>query len=202
MGAIAVYKHHWVEVPDSEDLLLVKESEAPTFVYEGAGDDPLLFIKFADLRPEPGQILAFAERYGDIGPILSHKKLPEEIFGTPLSTWKDCIAIIKQLSDAWRVDNFDVRDQELLNRELNQHGGSCSPGIKRRRGKWMLWLTAYDIYGACLVQLVEVVTGNTRVYRCEYCEEPAVRGPNEKRKRKYCSDTCRVKAYRARKENA
>ena len=202
-AGIAVYKHRWVEVPGVEnDLLLVRESDVPTRVHDPAGEDPLLFTKFADLKPEPGPILTFAEKYGDIGPAQRKKAFPDSPEGTSLSLWEDSISIISQLTDAWRKKDFDVRSQELLNVELRKHGGSCAPGIRRRKGKWMLWLMAYDTYGACLIQLVEAITEQTRVYRCEYCDKVGVRGPTEKRKRKYCSDTCRVKAYRVRKEDA
>ena len=200
-GGIAVYKHHWVEGP-GDDLMLARKSEVPVRVWDPAEEDPLFFTKFADLNPEPGPVQSFAEKYGEIGPLSGHEDLPEGTRGSLLSTWKVSIATISQLTDAWRKNDFDVRSQELLNKELRSPFGSCAPGIRRRKGQWVVWLVAYDIYGVCLVQLVEALTEQTRVYRCEYCHKVGVRGPTEKRKRKYCSDSCRVSAYRVRKELA
>ena len=113
----------------------------------------------------------------------------------------DCSSgIIRKLTDAWLEKDFDVRAQALLNRELRKHSGSCAPGVRLRNGKPEVWLVAYDTYGACLVQLVEVFTKQTRVYLCDWCGEPGVRGPTEKRHRKYCSDAHRLRAYRARRK--
>ena len=67
-GGIAVYKHRWIEAPELGDVLLIRESEAPTRVYNPMSEEPLLFQDFAGLRADAGPILSFAETYGDVGP--------------------------------------------------------------------------------------------------------------------------------------
>ena len=126
-GGIAVYKHRWVEVPEEDDLVLVRESEAPTKVYNPMVENPVLFTTFAGLGPPKsrddkrnyretrarmaGPILAFAEKYGDVGRAGFDESATR---GTPFTTWKYCIAIIHQLTDAWRRNDFDTQHQEFI----------------------------------------------------------------------------------------
>ena len=59
-----------------------------------------------------------------------------------------------------------------------------------------------DLLGALWLQLTQVMTEVKDVKRCDVCQRPIIKNYSQgtRRDKKYCSDACKVKAYRDRKK--
>jgi hypothetical protein len=78
------------------------------------GPEPGLFRMFADLKPDQKEILAFANRWGDLD-----DEAPGG--GTPLSVWRHQIADARHLLTLW--DLLRAEDREQLASRLDRRGG-------------------------------------------------------------------------------
>ncbi len=66
-----------------------------------------------------------------------------------------------------------------------------------------LGLVPETLRGALWFQFARTIAGNKHHFQCAYCERWIELAPGTmRRSRRFCSDACRVKAYRQRQERA
>lgn len=74
---------------------------------------------------------------------------------------------------------------------------------KKDPGAVRLCVAPRNLLGALALQFADVITRNKELRRCLLCQKPFEVSLDANRKHKeYCSDACRMKAYRDRKEEA
>jgi hypothetical protein len=91
--------------------------------------------------------------------------------------------------------------QQRLDQQLQRHAGGTSPRLAwgTARGDLSLRFAAADLGAALWLQLADAVANGRAFDRCRTCEKWFEVSPDTARShRRFCSDACRVKAYRGR----
>ena len=177
-------------------------------------EDTGLFRAFADTEPTEEGILAFANQYGMLGASLGARfsKEPEQM-GPPnydqLHDWQLQIQTMQQAIAAWQrvregtADKEEVQElQDTINHQL-EWGASIRIVDDPRKGGMALEMRPFRLHGALWLQLAQAVAADREYRTCGTCGrwfalDPATARSN----RLFCSQACRSKAYRGRKEEA
>lgn len=189
--------------------LLGRSKDSPSAVQTGRLDfydpiatEPALYRVFAGLDRTPEAILGFANEYGHLAGLAS------------LEDWQNKIAHMKRMgSVADRLialgcsgkkpsGKVAAESTELIRRVLDQVQTAPTAEINED-GTVGLYDVAYDLWSALNIQLVEAIADRKQYRPCDECGKPIEISPTVNRtERAYCSNSCRVKAYRERKKDA
>ena len=92
--------------------------------------------------------------------------------------------------------------QRIANDQLDAHT-SARVLMDEEKGQQGLYVNPANLLGALWVQFSESIDGGRTKRRCEQCRAWMLLAPDTSRSdRAYCSDSCRVSAYRDRKKSA
>ena len=175
--------------------------------YDPFIEEPALFRIFAAVEPTPEAILAFANKYGDIG---SFDRMGDH--GQPLWIWqreigharkgiehaeKISAALVsgkskrKALKDAMMFLGATVEAVPVYLTPVTHSGGA------------ELRTFVGNLLDVIKLQLALSLVENKRYRNCEQCDKPFELTPQINRSdRLFCSDNCRVKSYQRRKKQA
>jgi len=171
---------------------------------------PCLHRIVADCLPERQPILDLAGRYGLLtvslmrvpapGKPASSSALPPE----PLDVWKREIRELKACADLWdRIAAGDPRGRDMLDRRIGANLAHApfhlAASYESGTGFQMRYRPA-TLRTALWQRLAGEAAG---LIRCARCPAPACRhwflkGEDSRSDRQFCSDTCRVRAFRKR----
>lgn len=196
--------------------------------YTPLDDEPGLFRRFAlGTEPTPEKVQQFIREFGTLG--LTSGKETLEIWKINIESMQRCIQwwdMLKQGKDvelrgklreskadfdrdtqqAFDRGDIDVAALCLINREVNlrleEH---VRPALEfdPRQSRDRLVLIPRNLLGAMWLQLAETVSSGKLHRQCEACGRWfEVSAGNYRTDRKYCSDACKVRAYRARIQDA
>ena len=195
-----------------DDLLLEKpariiywlEPLSPEIEYFDLFEDaPGMFLEFANSPLSPEGVKAFANRYGTLDgaaiPWTEH--------------WYDEIRMIRRAVRAWERAKI-TGDFNKIIRIVRERSVASTVAESVEKGTWASIFLAKDRKTAdarlCIcpdepidamwVQLTLAIAGNMNLRRCTECRTwfPISSGENRSDK-EYCSDACRMRAYRKRK---
>ena len=191
-----------------------------------------LFLEFARTATNRRGILAFAARYGHLGegddelrgclePTCSDEssdseKLASIVFkrATVPQEFQGWVAHIKKMRKAVRLwERFRGEPSRAESRQQLQaavHEQICDMRVGIRfeisgppRPQAAIRIVPTTLIGAMWLQLAESIAGNKMHRSCVSCGWWFEIGPSTARKSKfYCSEACRSRAYRGRKEEA
>jgi hypothetical protein len=200
-------------------------------VYEPLKACSGLFRTFAATEVTPEGICAFADEYGHLGegatwtwevsnkPDFASEEEREEyeytrdFVAVPQSfeDWQDAILKMRKAVSLWerfvrdRADERAARQlQDLVDKQLTDIRVQARfQLVPRPRNQPPLHLVPSTLLGALWVQLAEAVSGDKVLHQCQACRRWFELSPETNRiSRVYCSDACRSRAYRSRKERA
>ena len=163
-------------------------------------DAPGMFLEFANSPRSPEGVKAFANRYGTLD-------------GANLNWtehWYDEIRMIRRAVRAWErakiTGDFNKIIRIVHERSMATGSGEKGTWAKiflakdRKTADARLCIRPDDPIDAMWVQLTLAIAGNMNLRRCTECRTwfPISSGENRSDK-EYCSDACRMRAYRKRK---
>jgi hypothetical protein len=168
-----------------------------------------------ELRNSITMPLEEAEQYGD--PVdVNRLRDPSEEYGAEMggyrseevALWKAQITFMRQAMATWdRLRRGSAGEQEV--RRLQdivdkQLLGSVSPRLESvQRGGLELAVVPLTLRGVLWLQFAQAVSGNKEFRTCRTCREWFKVSPESARtNRQFCSEACRSRAYRGRKEQA
>jgi hypothetical protein len=175
-----------------------------------------LFRAFAEIELTKDGIRSFANQYGQLGAaveILHGREGPMATLPIQamehLSEWQDQIGRMREALGLWELVRSGEGGQEeveslreTLNRHLLHHV-SVHMVQDIRHGGLSLRKWPVSLLGALWLQLAEAVSGNKEFRSCPTCGKWFELSPDVARtNRLFCSDKCRTRAYRGRKEQA
>jgi hypothetical protein len=161
--------------------------------------DPAAFLKFANIPTTFEGVKAFADRFGQ----LHHSRV------SLLDNWYWTIREMRRAVMAWEkadaIHEFSGL-MRLIKRhgERNFHGGGVNVRLKEDPLTRVprLCLRPDDLLDALWVQLFLAIDGSQNLRTCSECRTwftvQAGRGRSDK---EYCSDACRMRAYRKRRKD-
>jgi hypothetical protein len=188
--------------------------------YEPLREFTGLFRTFAETEPTREGILGFANRFGPLGlciipPSMIHQTVDifdPQVQDEPLEGWEDQLRSMK-LAVWW----WDLLQQGALDRlpEADRRGvpETINVGLRKwvspqfrpdpDKGGMSLEIVPQNLVGALWLQFAQAVSRQRRHRKCGTCGmwfevSPGVARSN----RLYCSEACRSKAYRDRKDRA
>jgi hypothetical protein len=156
--------------------------------------DPALYVRFANTPCTPKGVINFANNNG----LLGRGDQPEH-----LSHW---YMEIKRMSKA--ISNWEkVRESDpaAFTGMLKRLSRNFDDGIEIRfhddnQGIPLVYLSPKTLVSAMWIQLALALEGLANFERCQQCKALIEVTPGSNRPdRKYCSDACRMRAYRKRK---
>lgn len=170
--------------------------------YDPCAREPALFRVFADLDGSESAVVAFANRYGDIAQL---SEIVLEEYQLTLADWRKWILkfraatkradqLIRRSATAQEVQAFVDELLEGLDASVRIKPSDSGPGVD---------VTGIGLLDAMKLQLVDALTERKGYRKCEFCGRPfEIRPQVNRADRIFCSDTCRVKAYKRRKKEA
>jgi hypothetical protein len=187
--------------------LVAKPSASPAREYN-TEEYPGLFLTFLKTEPTEQATLRFANRYGPLGLsenneiIRSWSDVAKE--HDTFAGWKSEIAAMRMVFDSWKTQDTDWEWlQQQIDGLLTQHRVCPRFGRDVKRGKWTLRFAPSNLAGALWLQLAESIAGDKRWEGCPGCGQwIEVKTAERRADRRYCSEACRAKAYRARKQRS
>ena len=155
---------------------------------------PELFQLFADAEPTADGMIGFANSFGLLGGIVDWGAVgPSRVMSQSLD---DVLAHHHRLRAA-------VSDQAVL--ECASDFGWARLGVKlvrQQNGKIAIALVPSSLILFLWVQLALFAGSDAQLFRCQQCGHPFSVGRESARRRskkaKYCSNACRLAAFRAR----
>jgi len=179
----------------------------PPRSYNPMTDEPALFRAFIDLKPEePGDLLAFANRYGPLGLtgtmyVEDWEDDSDESPRDTLEGWRDEIRYMRSVFEDWVAGTDAAEIQNQLNPGLSDV--SVEFQIDQKRGGWKLETVPRNLISALWLQFVKAIVGNKQYKACVTCGKwIEVSSAANRPDRRYCSEACKARHYRDRKEQA
>jgi hypothetical protein len=214
---VAVKGYEWLGFPGAGpmDWHLRAIQKWPLRHYEPLKEYTGLFWTFAKVEPTKEGVLAFANQFGVLGagPFVGMAKnigwIERGESDDVLEDWEKEIPLMRKAIALWeRTQRGEVTDQEVqglqhtINQELlNTVSVRLVPDV--RHGGLTLRMRPFTLLGALWLQLAEAVSGNKEFRSCPTCGKWFELNPDIARtNRQFCSDACRTRAYRGRKEQA
>jgi DNA-binding NarL/FixJ family response regulator len=211
---VAVNGYKWHADSDLGMITLVPVKEWPLRHYKPLKEFTGLFRTFAELKPDKETILAFANRYGPMGFAADrHKKQSggaasrrcEDRFEAWVQEVHDMQVAIA-LSDRVKEGNVQADEVETLRQAVDNHilnAVSVRLLNEPDRGGLVLKMRPYTLRGALWLQLAQAVSAGKDFRPCGACGKWFELTPDIARKnRLFCSEACRSRAHRAKKEKA
>lgn len=189
---------------------------------------PALFRNFAELEPTEDAIQRFANEYGPLGlfgPIevqLEHggKTFPNgeqfEVWVREIRHMRQAVNALEALEQALYAHDgrpelapYVAEDDEIkrlrsfiqssINRKLDQH---AAPRLlyDPDQGTMGLRIVPKNLLGAMWLQFGEAIDSTRKFDRCKQCNSWFAISKSERTNRLFCSDACKSKHYRKRKE--
>lgn len=199
--------------------------------YEPLKEHSGLFQTFANIKLSLKGIRAFANAYGHLGegetwPLQVTKEndfesdeeretyeFTRDFTAVPntYNDWKSAILSMRQAVGLWQQYRESPKD-EVVARELQSavdyqlldvRAVACFQLVPRLKYQPALHLQPYTLLGAMWIQLALAISGNKELLQCPECCRWFEMTPDVTRStRLYCSDACRSRAYRTRKNKA
>ena len=165
-------------------------------------------MKFLKTEPTQEGTLRFANEFGLMGFSASN-----EIFRSwpdvdreveTFAMWKSETQAMRMLFESWQAEDEDWEWlQHQIDSTLTQHRVWPSFGRDFKRRKWLLRFAPRNLIGALWLQLAESIAGDKQWEGCPGCGQwLEVKAAAHRADRRYCSEACRAKAYRKRKQQA
>lgn len=174
-------------------------------------ENPNLFLEFASLSEKPDDILGFANKWGLLGePVrpLPHAILQRRFDAKPaihllepVSEWlfaigsiRSLVAIFSKVNDEDWYDRLGFLNSQLvasLNVKLEYDAESRDPTLK---------LLPKSLSAAMYLQIASAITEHAGYRDCVVCKKwfEISRSYAARSDKIYCSDACRMRAYRIR----
>ena len=177
--------------------------------------EPDLYAKIASIGGGPGSILNHANRYGFLGPTVelwrTEQMLWREYLSEPGFAFSDSVSFYAEPASRWlRAGawlSHEITKMEKVGWESAVTYNWMNPKsrldyrVERdfATGRLKGELVASSLADLLMVQLVSAAEADVRHRRCEQCRaffpvRPGLGRPEKK----YCSDACRMRAYRIR----
>jgi hypothetical protein len=179
--------------------------------------EPDLYAKIASMGESPGSILNYANRYGFLGPTVEVRRTEQMIWpeyhSQPGFAPSDSVAFYAEPASRWlglggwlsheitKMEKVGWESGVTFLKWMNPES-RLDYRVERdsATGRLKGELVASSLAELLMVQLVSAGEADVRHRRCEHCRSffpvrPGLRRPEKK----YCSDACRMKAYRARR---
>jgi hypothetical protein len=167
-----------------------------------------LFLAFKDTKGSDG-ILEFANRYGHLGFRVPEPGLPSPDVREELADWHEQIWRMEDAFDDWTA----LRQGNAGEVELGKLQDLISSHLRQRlevrfekdpkAGGMSLEIAPLNLIGALWLQFARAIVGEKQFRKCLTCERWFEVSPEVFRtNRLYCSEGCRSRAYRARRERA
>ncbi len=190
-----------------------------------------LFRTFAETPPTPKGILAFANQFGHLGFgaggvggdidadwedrtdkeweefIHSESNNPPDM--EPFEWWSEHVRRMRECVETWDKMQSGRADERAMLRLQESVGNKLRGRVRvafrrdRRVGGFLLQIVPNTLLGAVWLQLAEAISGYKKHRACAACSNWFEVSPEKFRKsRHYCSEPCRSRAYRSRKDKA
>jgi hypothetical protein len=175
---------------------------------------PSAFIEFAQTPLTPDGVKAFADRYGPLKSQHTERQHIRHFFGHVLESWYSEIRDLRKAVDLWdktkTTGNFrqiirllDRGGESDLEFELQSEVGIVVSALLKKDPSGAsprLCIRPSHLRDALWVQLAHAIGGSQSLGTCVECKAwftiPAGGGRSDK---EYCSNACRMRAYRKRK---
>jgi len=169
--------------------------------------NPALYREFAALPESPDALIGFVEAYGPLQHLtwIGKRNAPATPQPFDIGPWLDAQRLLQDFVKQWEAGSFQPKrfneymqtplDQLALFPDLRKIPGRASPAFCIRPTS--LWAALY-------LQFAIAAAEDTKPRKCAQCPRWFAVGPNHGRKTSaiYCSDRCRVAAYRQRQKEA
>lgn len=182
--------------------LQYKRDRGPERLYDPLQDAPALFLNFAALPATLDAYLAFACAYGWLG-IPTHLK-PVSVglvpIGEPASAWRSAHREIAHAIEIWKSGKNPKQLEAILNEQLI---GRVSPQLRwhHESKQSKLHFVPENLLGAMWLQLATAIDRGLEYRQCSTCSKWFEVARLERgQERAYCSNACRSRAYRKRKQ--
>ena len=171
---------------------------------------PCLHRIVADCPPEKDAILDLAGRYGLLTVSLSRSPVPGKpvpsalLSPEPVEVWKATIRELRSAAELWdRIAAGDTRGRELFERKLAANLARAPfhlTAVDGDGGPFRLRYRPPDLRAALWQRLAGEASGLIRCVRCPApsCGRWFLTGGASRSDRQFCSDRCRVRAFRQR----
>jgi hypothetical protein len=169
------------------------------------------FLEFAQTPDTPDAIKSFADRYGALEPDVGTGEGWWQT-GRDIDTWSAYIRAMKKTIELWNKSSTTGDFTKLIRTVQKDLGlGNFGPGVAvqlllkedRLSASARLCIRPESLAQALYSQLILAIDGKLNLRACVECREwftlEAGRGRSDK---EYCSDACRMRAYRKRKGSA
>jgi hypothetical protein len=179
--------------------------------------EPDLYAKIASVGVSPGSILNYANRYGFLGPTVELRRTEQmlwrEYLSEPGFAFSDSVSFYAEPASRWlsvggwlshEITRMEKVGWETATTFLNWMNPESRLDYRVERdsatGRLKGELVASSLADLLMVQLVSAAEAEVRHRRCEQCRTFfPVRAGLGRPEKKYCSDACRMRAYRQRK---
>jgi len=173
---------------------------------------PCLHRIVADCLPERQPILDLAGRYGLLTVSLTRTPEPGKpvpvsaLAPEPLDVWRTEIRELKAVGDLWdRISAGDLRGRDMLERRLGANLARAPfhlTASHENGSGFRLHYRPVTLRTALWQRFAGEVTGLLRCARCSApsCGRWFLKGESSRNDRQFCSDTCRVRAFRGKRK--
>jgi len=162
------------------------------------------FLEFAQTPATEDGIKAFADRYG---PLFPDRPEGFHSYGRHIDRWFRPIRSMHQLVELWKVSRWTGDFSKIIRAvqrqsNLGPHGWPVELLLKEDplSASARLCIRPSSLVEALWAQLILAIDGNVNLGACVQCRKwftlEAGRGRSDK---EYCSNACRMRAYRQRK---
>ena len=228
--SVPVGGYAWGVTPGDQGpdwILLPRSDSIEVRTYE-ANDHLGLFLTFSDLGADPDRLLNFANRFGPLG---IEVEVPwaavgettiQPARGERLADWQQEVTAMAHAVGVWRYlqseDEAGLREgspgpnpiptaqswlADTIDQQLQRLGVRPRMGTEPETGKPRLAVAARNLLGGLWLHFAWAVSGDTKYRQCPVCQTYFVIERGQYREsRTFCSDACRMRAYRERKDTA
>jgi hypothetical protein len=181
---------------------------------------PSAFLEFAQTLPNEHEIIDLADRYGPLSPEDPPDGLKNgqrigvmDFYGHRINSWRGDIQRIHEPVELWKM-SIRTGDFSKIIRAVQRPRPKDHPHPTRGRpvelllkedslsASARLCIRPATLFDALWAQLLLKIDGNANLSACVQCRKwftlEAGRGRSDK---EYCSNACRMRAYRKRKGN-
>jgi hypothetical protein len=165
------------------------------------------YLEFAQTPTTPDAIKDFADRYGALVPDNGTEPIQ---FGRNISTWSMYIRDMQKIIELWKMSRMTGDFRKIIRTVQKQlmFPATFGPGVPVQlllkedplSASARLCIRPDSLLHALYSQLLLAIDGNVNLGTCVQCRKwftlEAGRGRSDKQ---YCSDACRMRAYRKRK---
>jgi hypothetical protein len=218
----------WDDAPPLAERFFLSAPEAGWSSYDDKPwqrgtlkNEPELYAKLASSNVSPGSILSYANSYGFLGPKTDRRRIEkilwpeytsepgfalsqdEFFWAEPASEWLNLLGLLSNTINIMeKIGSQSKRKQDMF---LNWFNMNTERSLDYRvewdsaTGRLKGELVASSLAHLVMVQLLSAAEANIKHHRCEQCQtffpvHPGLGRPEKK----YCSDACRMRAYRRR----